>query len=257
MGGHSFGRCHPEISGYAGPWTPVPGHFTNQFAKKLVSETWKIVDKNMVDKSGDLITGLKPRGMRRQYVNKDGEGELMALVSDMALFRDPVFGPWVRTYARDFTRLKKDFGIAFKYMTEAGCEAPKEKNLFGRVAQAICTFRYDIPHYADSCMSHIFGSCWDGFTDASAGPAKLPADAPKVGNPYSMDEISKHNTKESTWVLINGVVCDVTQFKKEHPGGIDIIEQNAGTDVSGLWNTIHNPDAIKNIAPQVMIGYLN
>jgi predicted heme/steroid binding protein len=256
MGGHSFGRAHPEISGYAGPWTPVPGHFTNQFAKKLVSDSWKLVDKNMVDKSGDLITGLKPRGMRRQYVNKDGEGELMALVSDMAMFHDAEFGPWVRTYAKDFTRLKKDFGLAFKYMTEAGFQAPKEKSVFGKLIQQICTFRYDIPSYMDSCMATMFGSCWDGFTDMSAGPAKLAPDAPKVGKPYTMEEIAKHNTKEDTWVLINGVVCDVTKFKNEHPGGVDIIMQNAGTDVSSLWNTIHNPEAVKKIAPDTMIGYL-
>lgn len=27
-GGHGFGRCHPSISGYAGPWTANPGKFS-------------------------------------------------------------------------------------------------------------------------------------------------------------------------------------------------------------------------------------
>merc|ERR1719506_67958 len=127
-GGHSFGRCHPEISGYAGPWQSNPGYFNNVYCKKLLSENWKLVDRNMVDHSGDMITGLKPYGMRRQYVNKGGKGDLMMLVSDMALREDPHFGYWIQEYALDNEKLKEDFGIAFKWVTELGFDPPKEKS---------------------------------------------------------------------------------------------------------------------------------
>jgi len=116
-GGHSMGRCHPDISGYAGPWQSNPGYFNNVYCQKLLHEDWKLVDKNMTDYSGDLITGLKPRGMRRQYVNKNGKGDLMMLVSDMALKNDPVFRSWLEVYAADVNKLKEDFGTAFKFAT--------------------------------------------------------------------------------------------------------------------------------------------
>merc|ERR1711972_886503 len=156
----------------------------------------------------------------------------------MALREDPEFGPWVRVYAKDFDRLKRDFDTAFKWICEAGFEAPKEKRFFGKLVQSICTFKYDLPKYSNSCMSGIFGSLWDGFTESAANePTKLAADAPKVGNAYTMEEIAKHNTADDLWVLINGVVCDVTQFKNDHPGGVDILMENGGKDASAMWNT--------------------
>ena len=73
-----------------------------------------------------MITGLKPYGMRRQHVNKGGKGDLMMLVSDMALREDEHFGYWIQEYALDNGKLKKDFGVAFKWFTELGFEPPKE-----------------------------------------------------------------------------------------------------------------------------------
>lgn len=36
---------------------------------------------------------------------------------------------------------------------------------------------------------------------------------------FSLEEISKHNSNESTWIVINNEVYDVTKFMKVHPGG--------------------------------------
>lgn len=58
LGGHSYGRCHLNISGYAGPWQHNPGRFNNMMAYNLLNHKWKLCDKNMVDQSGDLITGI-------------------------------------------------------------------------------------------------------------------------------------------------------------------------------------------------------
>lgn len=35
----------------------------------------------------------------------------------------------------------------------------------------------------------------------------------------SGDEIAKHNSRESCWVIIHGRAYDVTEFLPEHPGG--------------------------------------
>lgn len=35
----------------------------------------------------------------------------------------------------------------------------------------------------------------------------------------SVEEISKHNTKEDCWIVVDGKVWDITDFAPEHPGG--------------------------------------
>eukprot|EP00392_Amoebophrya_sp_AT5.2_P002455 g2460.t1 len=44
-GGHAFGRCHMEVSGYHGPWQKTPGVFNNSMAKNLLGESWRLVTK--------------------------------------------------------------------------------------------------------------------------------------------------------------------------------------------------------------------
>mmetsp|Transcript_10744 Transcript_10744/g.26332 ORF Transcript_10744/g.26332 Transcript_10744/m.26332 type:complete len:544 (+) Transcript_10744:345-1976(+) len=124
LGGHSYGRCHHHISGYAGPWQHNPGRFNNMMAWNLLNHEWKLCDKTMEDCSGDLITGLKPRGIRRQYVSENGKGAIMMLMSDMCLIREPAWRKWVEIYAKDSNRLKRDFGITFKAATELGWKKP-------------------------------------------------------------------------------------------------------------------------------------
>jgi len=35
----------------------------------------------------------------------------------------------------------------------------------------------------------------------------------------SVEEISKHNTLEDCWIVVDGKVWDMTEFAPEHPGG--------------------------------------
>jgi cytochrome b involved in lipid metabolism len=39
------------------------------------------------------------------------------------------------------------------------------------------------------------------------------------GNLISVEEISKHNTPEDCWIVVDGKVWDITDFAPEHPGG--------------------------------------
>jgi predicted heme/steroid binding protein len=250
-GGHSLGRCHPEISGYAGPWQSNPGYFNNVYCKKLLSEDWKIVDRNMEDCSGDLITGLKPYGMRRQYVNKAGKGDLMMLVSDMALKEDLVFGYWIQEYAHNNKKLKEDFGVAFKWITELGFEPPPPKQGFQKLLFKLRKCKADALRWLGDNLCGVDDA---GVDETGAGSAK--SSAPKIGDPYTLEEVKAHNKDNDCWVAINGKVCDLTEFMAVHPGGKAVIMGVAGKDASGDWNAIHNVNAIESIAPHVVIGHV-
>ena len=46
---------------------------------------------------------------------------------------------------------------------------------------------------------------------------------------YTLDEISKHNTKDSLWLIIDNKVYDVTKYHVyEHPGGPEVMLDRAG-----------------------------
>ena len=45
---------------------------------------------------------------------------------------------------------------------------------------------------------------------------------------YSLADVGAHVTRESCWLVIHGKVYDVGSFLEEHPGGEDILLENAG-----------------------------
>jgi catalase (peroxidase I) len=42
-GGHVYGRCHTEHSGYAGAWVEEPTKFSNEYAADLIEDEWMMV----------------------------------------------------------------------------------------------------------------------------------------------------------------------------------------------------------------------
>lgn len=49
---------------------------------------------------------------------------------------------------------------------------------------------------------------------------------------YSMEEVAKHNKKDDLWIVVKGVVLDVTNWLDEHPGGPQALFSHMGKDAS-------------------------
>ena len=74
----------------------------------------------------------------------------------------------------------------------------------------------------------------------------------------TMQEVERHNTPEDCWVVINGKVYDLSFFHKEHPGGSKVITNNAGKDVSNLFNPVHPKDITQRLlAPEACVGVVD
>ncbi|OBT82492.1 hypothetical protein VE02_08164 [Pseudogymnoascus sp. 03VT05] len=58
------------------------------------------------------------------------------------------------------------------------------------------------------------------------------------------NEVAKHNSNESCWVIVHGKAYDVTEFMPEHPGGMTIILKWAGKDSTDTYEPIHPPDTL-------------
>ena len=56
---------------------------------------------------------------------------------------------------------------------------------------------------------------------------------------YTMEEVAKHNSKESCWTVIKGEVYDLTNWIDKHPGGPDKILKICGKDGTDLFVRQH------------------
>lgn len=74
-----------------------------------------------------------------------------------------------------------------------------------------------------------------------------PAEAPKkiAGKKFTLEEIEKHNTEEDVWIIVNDKVYDCTDYLELHPGGLDSIIINAGSDATEDFTAIHSAKATK------------
>ena len=68
---------------------------------------------------------------------------------------------------------------------------------------------------------------------------------------FTREEVAKHNDSNSCWIIRRGKVYDITKFLHNHPGGPQIIEDFAGTDVTLLMDAAdphsHSRNAYKTL----------
>jgi peroxiredoxin len=130
-GGHVYGRCHSNYSGYEGVWVEEPTKFSNEYAADMVEDEWICVTNDTLIDGKPVDERVRPAKGKRQYVSKnvgshadDMEGTpQMMLASDMVLLWDDNFKVHLKRYAEDTERLKKDFGLAYKKLTENGASS--------------------------------------------------------------------------------------------------------------------------------------
>jgi cytochrome c peroxidase len=124
-GAHALGKCHPDRSGYTGPWTFSPTSFTNAYFTLLFSETWipKKVDLSTDGKKSTPWTGPA------QFTDKKTQ-TLMMLPTDMEMINDPEFKKWSTLYAKDQDKFFEDFSKAFAKLLELGCEDKLSKTVY-------------------------------------------------------------------------------------------------------------------------------
>jgi cytochrome b involved in lipid metabolism len=73
---------------------------------------------------------------------------------------------------------------------------------------------------------------------------------------FSMEEVVKHNTATDNWMVVRGVVYDVTHFQKFHPGGDTILAKYAGRDVSEIYDAFHKWVNAESMLQNYVLGRL-
>lgn len=99
-------------------------------------------------------------------------------------------------------------------------------------------------------------------TTSATGPSPK-ADASKPNDPksftipdkeYTMEEVAKHNKKEDLWVVVKGVVLDLTNWLDDHPGGPQALLNFMGRDATEEFEMLHDDEVIPKYAPNQVIG---
>ncbi|KAL2266646.1 hypothetical protein VTJ83DRAFT_5998 [Remersonia thermophila] len=72
---------------------------------------------------------------------------------------------------------------------------------------------------------------------------------------FTADEVARHTSADSCWVVLHGHVYDVTDFLPHHPGGSKIILQLAGRDATAEFDPIHPPGTLEeHLKPEAKLG---
>lgn len=74
---------------------------------------------------------------------------------------------------------------------------------------------------------------------------------------YTLEEIREHNMSNDTWLIIHDKVYDITGFLEEHPGGEEVLLEQAGTDATESFEDVgHSTDA-REMLQQYLLGELH
>lgn len=73
---------------------------------------------------------------------------------------------------------------------------------------------------------------------------------------YSLADVKGKNTREISWTVIHNKVYDVTKFLDYHPGGRDILLQNAGADATKPFEDNNHSAQAKKMLSKYLIGDL-
>eukprot|EP01083_Nonionella_stella_P121072 363548_1 len=71
---------------------------------------------------------------------------------------------------------------------------------------------------------------------------------------FTMEEVSKHNTEESPWVVVYGGVYDMTNFQLDHPGGPDVLQDIAGQDGTEEFENILHTVKARTMGHKYLLG---
>lgn len=74
---------------------------------------------------------------------------------------------------------------------------------------------------------------------------------------YTLEDIRSHNTSKNTWLIIHEKVYDITSFLEEHPGGEEVLLEQAGADATESFEDVgHSTDA-REMLEQYYLGELH
>ncbi|KAK1257896.1 hypothetical protein QJS04_geneDACA024203 [Acorus gramineus] len=77
------------------------------------------------------------------------------------------------------------------------------------------------------------------------------------GKVYTLEDVSKHNTSEDCWLIINGKVYDVTKFLEDHPGGDEVLLSGTGKDATDDFEDVGHSTSARAMMDGFYVGEID
>ncbi|KAL1515118.1 hypothetical protein AB1Y20_004181 [Prymnesium parvum] len=203
IGSHSVGRCHPQFSGFNGPWTTNPLSFDNHYFKDLLQKHWA-PDGNV-------------------YKSSISDGTIM-LDADLELATDPTFSIWVRAFANDQTLFFSSFASAFQKLGDLGHSSLQEADY---TLAPVATEIQENPEAGSVCLKHLEGKCsvnlrWEYFSQDNSVAATLDVSQPVGWLALGVSKTGRMVFPDPSYA----VVCDPSACNKHVLRAQDITSQS-------------------------------
>ncbi|PON24626.1 cytochrome-b5 reductase [Trichoderma gamsii] len=71
---------------------------------------------------------------------------------------------------------------------------------------------------------------------------------------YTLADVAAHSKREDLWIVIHGKVYDVSKYVPDHPGGVDVLIEVAGTDATAAYNEAGHSEDADEVLETLQIG---
>nr|BAB17853.1 cytochrome b5 [Polyandrocarpa misakiensis] len=71
------------------------------------------------------------------------------------------------------------------------------------------------------------------------------------------EEVKQHNSIKSAWNVIHNKVYDVTKFLEDHPGGEEVLLEQAGKNATEAFEDVGHSSDARSLAEEHLIGELH
>ncbi|XP_050525751.1 cytochrome b5 isoform X2 [Daktulosphaira vitifoliae] len=73
---------------------------------------------------------------------------------------------------------------------------------------------------------------------------------------YSMDEVRQHVDAKNPWIVIHDSIYDVAEFLADHPGGEEVLLEQAGKDSTEEFEDVGHSSDAREVMQKYKIGEL-
>ncbi|BEI81640.1 hypothetical protein CcaverHIS002_0208000 [Cutaneotrichosporon cavernicola] len=74
---------------------------------------------------------------------------------------------------------------------------------------------------------------------------------------FTYADLEEHKSRNSLWLTIHKKVYDVTAFLDEHPGGDEVLLEEAGRDGTEAFEDVGHSDEARDMLLKMYLGNLN
>ncbi|TPX37710.1 hypothetical protein SmJEL517_g00535 [Synchytrium microbalum] len=74
---------------------------------------------------------------------------------------------------------------------------------------------------------------------------------------FTWNDVGTHNTRNDIWVVVHRKVYNITKFLDEHPGGEEVLLEQAGVDATEAFEEIGHSDDARKLMEGYFVGDLD